>query len=136
MPSVTANRTQARSSAGLLSDGAALTFGVLILSALTFGLTSHRCSGDGSFDVFGPDVGRSTYCKAAHFPRFPASVPSVLLDALLFVLPTLVVLLGTVASVRASSSRPLWRAGFLGGAMLSLSLLLIPLAHVRYLGAP
>jgi hypothetical protein len=127
--------TQARSRGSLLSGGAALTIGVLILSALTFGLANHRCSDDGSFDAFGPASSRSAYCKAVQFPRFPTSALSLLLDAILFVVPTLLVLLGTRAALRASSSRPLRRAGFLGGALVLVSLLLLPLASVRYLGS-
>lgn len=59
----------------------------------------------------------------------------MLLDGFLFVLPALVVLLGGVVASRTAGRRPLRWTGLLAGAVVVISLALIPLAHVRYLGA-
>jgi hypothetical protein len=121
--------------ASVLSDGAALSLGSLIVSALALGLTNQRCSGDRSFDVFGPNVNRSGYCKALHVPAFPNSVSSVLIAAALFVLPAVIALLGTARSLRTQQPKPLRRAAALTVGILATSFALIPLAHVSYLGA-
>ena len=106
------------------------------LSGLALGLTVVRCSSDGSFDVFGPNVSRSSYCKALGLPAVPSGASSLVLASGLFLLPSAIIALSAVLSVRRGGSELLLKGTIIGALAISVSIFMIAFAHVQYLGAP
>jgi hypothetical protein len=118
-----------------LGDGMALSLLTLFASGLALSFTIGRCSSDGSYDVFGSDASRSSYCKLSHLPALPNRPMSVLVIAVVFLGPTITAIVGTVIASRTGRIVHFKRAAVASGGLAVLSFALIPLAHVRFTGA-
>ncbi len=118
----------------LLSGGVASLLGVAMLSGLALLLTNDGCSGDGSFEVFQPRVTRSSYCSTLNLPHLPNSARGIGLAFLLFILPWILVLVATLVAIRSDRYLRLVWFALPAVTLTALSFLLIPLAHVHYLG--
>jgi hypothetical protein len=99
---------------------------VAAFSVLAYLAAVHGCStGDGSFTV-DSNAKPSAYCQATGlFPPDPTTLPSVLLDLILFVSPALSLLVGGVVGARRGSelsSRVLFYACFMAPFTLLLAL--------------
>jgi hypothetical protein len=110
-----------------LSGGAFVLISAALFSGLAFGLTYQRCHGA----VFPNDATPSSYCSTLNLPHLPNSTEGIGLALLLFILPSVLVLIGALTAVRSERHLRLLWFGLPAAALIVLSFLLIPVANLR-----
>lgn len=114
--------------------GWTLSVATIFGSLFALGFAAGGCQGDGSGNPFDPGWTRSWSCRALGFPHFPGTVSSLLLSAALYVLPSVVAIVGSIVAVRRESSALIKVCALVCAISVVAALIFGFSAHVSYRG--